>query len=69
MVGVDDENLPALEQLVEFDGAVDLGDANNPSSTYMNSGTYEIIWERETVGEGDFKPIAPDGVVKFFGQG
>ncbi len=68
VVGVDDENLPALEQLVEFDGAVDLGDANNPSSTYMNSGTYEIIWERETVGEGDFKPIAPDGVVKFFGR-
>ena len=39
-------------------------------ATYSNSGTYEIIWEREA-GDGeddDFKPIAPDGVVKFFGR-
>ena len=49
------DELPNLEQEVEFDGAADLP-AGNESSTYSNSGTYEIIWERETDEEGDFKP-------------
>ena len=44
----------------------DLG--GTAGSTYISSGTYEIIWERETDEDDDFKPIAPDGVVKFFGR-
>lgn len=69
VVGFEDKmDLPMLEQQVEFDGAGDLTPANN-SATYTNSGTYEIIWERQDDGEDDdFKPIAPDGVVKFFGR-
>ena len=64
---VGEEDLPAFEQEVEFDGSADLGGTN--ATTYSNSGTYEIIWEREDAGEEeDFKPIAPDGVVKFFGR-
>ena len=60
--------LPTIEQQVEFDGSRGLGESDN-STTYANSGTYEIIWERESPGEtDDFKPIAPDGVVKFFGR-
>ena len=65
---VGEEDLPAFEQEVEFDGSGDLGGGAN-TATYNNSGTYEIIWEREDAGEEeDFKPIAPDGVVKFFGR-
>ncbi len=64
---VGEEMLPEFEQQVEFDGSADLGGAN--TTTYANSGTYEIIWEREDTDEDDdFKPIAPDGVVKFFGR-
>ena len=64
---VGEEDLPAFEQQVEFDGSGDLGGAN--ATTYSNSGTYEIIWERADQDEDDdFKPIAPDGVVKFFGR-
>ena len=66
VVGVEKGALPTLEQQVEFDGGTDLNSPN--SSTYNNSGTYEIIWEREQGEEQDFKPIAPDGVVKFFGR-
>ena len=65
-VGVKPGELPTIEQQVEFNGADDLG--GTAGSTYINSGTYEIIWERETDEEDDFKPIAPDGVVKFFGR-
>ena len=61
------DELPDLEQQVEFDGSGDLRGEN--ATTYANSGTYEIIWEREQENEDDdFKPIAPDGVVKFFGR-
>ena len=69
VVGVEVGELPALEQEVEFDGQADLP-PSIPSSTYNNSGTYEIIWDRDTDGgeTHDFKPIAPDGVVKFFGR-
>ena len=64
---VDDGELPELEQQVQFDGSGDLGGVN--TTTYSNSGTYEIIWEREDANEDhDFKPIAPDGKVKFFGR-
>ena len=62
---VDDPGLPDFEQEVEFDGAPDLDDN---TTTYETSGTYEIIWELETGEDDGFKPIAPDGVVKFFGR-
>ncbi len=63
---VDEKMLPVFEQEVEFDGAPDLADN---TTTYSNSGTYEVIWERADADEDDdFKPIAPDGVVKFFGR-
>ncbi len=65
---IGEEMLPDFEQEVEFDGSVDLRITAN-KTTYSNSGTYEIIWEREDAGESDlFKPIAPDGVVEFFGR-
>ena len=54
-------DLPNLEQAVEFDEGT--GD-----TTFGNSGTYEVLFERVTAGTGDFKPIARDGVVKFFGR-
>ena len=44
-VGVKPGELPTIEQQVEFNGADDLG--GTAGSTYINSGTYEIIWERE----------------------
>ena len=67
-VGITPDELPKIEQEVEFDGGTDLTVPN--SSTYNNSGTYEIIWDRDTNADedDDFKPIAPDGVVKFFGR-
>ena len=60
--------LPALENVIDFDRQ----DADN-NSTFENSGTYELIWEVEATPDPatasqDFKPIAPDGVVKFFGR-
>ena len=45
VVGVDSDQLPTIEQQVEFNGGADLG--NTPGATYNNSGTYEIIWERD----------------------
>ena len=64
----DEDDLPAFEQQVEFDGGTDINNGND-LATYTNSGTYEIIWERDAgTEEDDFKPIAPDGVVKFFGR-
>ena len=67
VVGFDDPlDLPEPEQEVQFDGGADLN--GNDTTTYSNSGTYEIIWEREQGEENVFKPIAPDGVVKFFGR-
>ena len=66
VVGVDSDQLPTIEQQVEFNGEADL---TAVGATYNNSGTYEIIWERDAnANEDDFKPIAPDGVVKFFGR-
>ena len=68
-VGITPDELPKIEQEVEFDGGADLNAGVSNSTTYSNSGTYEIIWEREdTNDDDDFKPIAPDGVVKFFGR-
>ena len=67
VVGFDDPlDLPEPEQEVQFDGGADLTADN--TTTYSNSGTYEIIWEREQGELNVFKPIAPDGVVKFFGR-
>ena len=60
--------LPTIEQQV--DSMVEARSPPTAGATYNNSGTYEIIWERESHGDenDDFKPIAPDGVVKFFGR-
>ena len=70
VVGVESDQLPTIEQQVEFNGEADLP---AEGATYNNSGTYEIIWERNGPNGNppetdDFKPIAPDGVVKFFGR-
>ena len=61
-------DLPDLEQQVEFDRQ-DAG-AGTSNTTFENSGTYEIIWgNTNTTAPIDvFKPIAPDGDVKFFGR-
>ena len=58
-------DLPGLEQNIDFDRQDDSG-----NTTFVNSGTYEIIWEYETGNTSNdlFKPIAPDGVVRFFGR-
>ena len=56
VVGVEKGALPTLEQQVEFDGGTDLNSPN--SSTYNNSGTYEIIWEREQ-GEEQISSQSP----------
>ena len=64
-VGVEEDELPALEQVIQFNQGT-----NN--TTFGNSGTYEVIFERPP-GDTDtpFKPIASakdGGVVKFFGR-
>ncbi len=67
----DDEDrasdLPALEQEIEFDAQGATG-----NTTFSNSGTYQIVFENDTsttpTTDDVFKPIAPDGVVKFFGR-
>ena len=67
----DDEDkasdLPALEQEIEFDAQGATGD-----TTFENSGTFQIVFEDDGTTTPDtddvFKPIAPDGVVKFFGR-
>ena len=64
VVGVDEDDLPALEQQVEFDQPGVTGD-----TTFEQSGTYEIIWGNDAATPtDDFKPIATDGAVKFFGR-
>ena len=67
VLGVEVTDLPAFEQTIDFDqpaaAATNLNDV-----TFEQSGTYEIIWEREAGETTDFKPIATDGVVKFFGR-
>ncbi len=61
------DDLPDLEQAIEFDSDAATGD----DTSFENSGTYELVFERPT---GDtttpFKPVASAkdrGVVKFFG--
>ncbi len=66
------EDLPDLEQVVQFGGQLDAG--------YQNSGSYEIVFERPaapatpdaTASHRPFKPIAnpatDGGDVKFFGR-
>ncbi len=58
-------DLPEPEQQVQFDQPT--GGATG-DTTFEQSGTYEIIWEREDGETDEFKPIAKDGVVKFFGR-
>ena len=63
-VGVGIDDLPDLEDEVQFDGA-------NNNTSYIGSGTYEVIWERDQNETDKFKPIASAenrGVVKFFGR-
>ena len=58
-------DLPKLEQQVQFD--FNAGDA----STFGNSGTYEIVFERADAETDKFKPVAKaenNGKVKFFGR-
>ena len=68
-LGVDVDDLPALERHAEFA----ISDANLNSSTFSGSNSYEIIWGRRDADEtDDFKPIASaedNGQVKFFGPG
>lgn len=60
------EDLPGFEQEAEFDQQ---GAGADGDTTFENSGTFELIWQRDDADEDeDFKPIAPDGVVKFFGR-
>lgn len=56
-------DLPPFEQTIDFDQP-----GTGEDVTFEQSGTYEIIWEREDTTTDDFKPIAKDGVVKFFGR-
>ena len=63
-VGLEEKNfdqLPNLEQVVEFDGETDV------DTTFENSGSFQVLFEGGT-GDEPYKPIAPDGVVKFFGR-
>ncbi len=70
--GDEDEfaELPDLEQVVQFDQS-----GAGVDTTFENSGTYEVIFERPAATATDpavpFKPIASakdGGVVKFFGR-
>lgn len=61
----DDEktaDLPGLEQVVEF-GANDAG----ADTVFESSGSFQVLFTGGTATE-HYKPIAPDGVVKFFGR-
>lgn len=55
------EGLPDLEQTIMFDGEDD-GD-----TTFGSSGSYQVLFENGSDDE-HYKPIAPKGVVKFFGR-
>lgn len=61
----DDEktaDLPGLEQIVEF-GADDAG----TDTIFESSGSYQVLFQGGTA-TAPYKPIAPDGDVKFFGR-
>ena len=58
-------DLPQIEQQIEFDSAA------VTETKFKSSGTYEIVFERETGELDDFKPVAraeDNGKVKFFGK-
>ena len=60
------DDLPDLEQEVEFDS-----EAGADETHFENSGTYEVVFEKDTGEDDDFKAIASAedrGVVKFFGR-
>ena len=62
-VGLEEKNfgqLPSLEQTTQF--GTDASD-----TTFMNSGSYQVLFQGGTSTD-PYKPIAPDGVVKFFGR-
>ena len=75
-VGLEEKDfgqLPGLEQVVQFDS--DSGIDNDGSSTdnddtttFGNPGSYQVLFEKPSGSTADFKPIAPDGKVKFFGR-
>ncbi|MCY4474180.1 MAG: hypothetical protein OXC83_01950 [Chloroflexi bacterium] len=66
-------DLPPLEQVVQFgaDGVAPTGITDDEGTTFGSSGSYQVLFE-----DGDltatppvhYKPIAPDGTVKFFGR-
>lgn len=58
-------DLPGLEQVVEF-GADDAGGTAN-DTIFENSGSFQVLFTGGTATDL-YKPIAPDGVVKFFGR-
>ena len=64
--GVTYPDLPDLEQEVDY--AESTAIARDTDAVFANSGTYEALWGRPDDDETAFKPIAPDGVVKFFGR-
>ena len=64
----DDEktaDLPGLEQVVEF-SADDTGATAN-DTIFESSGSYQVLFQSGTEAN-PYKPIAPDGTVKFFGR-
>ena len=57
------DDLPPLEQVVEFNT-----DTAAPTTTiFTTSGSYQVLFTGGTA-DVDYKPIAPDGTVKFFGR-
>ena len=55
-------DLPRLEPMTEFDW----NDSGN--TTFTTSGSYTIVFEGGGTPGNWYKPIAPDGTVKFFGR-
>ena len=68
--GVDVEpkypDLPPLEPTIDIARVGADGRVTSNHGIFDNSGTYEVLWGRSDTAV--FKPIAPDGVVKFFGR-
>ena len=64
VIDVTKDDLPDIEQAVTYDDS----DTNlTGDTTFEASGPYQLLWDRDP-DTAPFKPIAPDGVVKFFGR-
>ena len=67
----DFNQLPRLEQVVEFGNALDPV-SGNPTTTFTGSGTEQVLFESGGTTTNPYKPIADPkshgGVVKFFGR-